>query len=298
MSMRMTPGRTAVLIVGVPIALALIGWTGYDFVALAGQGSVPVHVAIPVSHGGVSADSGGGDVVLRQAAIKTAELTGTGEYSLFQPTLKTTQTATGVSVRYDCQDLAGNCGLNATLEVPFGTGVTLSADGGDVSIPSFNGAVTVDTGGGDLGIGSFTGSLQAKADGGDISADTLDGQLSLQTGGGDLTVNSVISDSRFQAGADGGDVAVQALADPVATIDSGGGDVTLTFVQPPRNVQITADGGDIAVILPPGSTVYDISADADGGNVSIGSSVRVNSDSPDTLTLDSGGGDITVSEAS
>jgi hypothetical protein len=297
MSIRMTPGRTAVLIAGLPIAFALIGWTGYDFVALAGQGTVPLAAAFPVSHGGVSADSDGGNIVLRQAAVRTAELTGTGQYSLFRPKLTTTPTATGVSVSYDCQDIAGNCGLNATLEVPFGTGVTLSADGGNVTIPSFNGAVTVNTGGGDLGIGSFTGSLQAEADGGDITADTLAGELSLQTGGGDLTANAV-SGSLFQAGADGGDVAVQALADPVATVDSGGGDVTLTFVQVPRDVQINADGGDITVILPPGSATYDISADADGGNVSMGSSVRVRSDSPDTLTLDSGGGDITVSEAS
>ena len=50
------------------------------------------------------------------------------------------------------------------------------------------------------------------------------------------------------------------------------------------------------MILPPGGTKYNISTpDTQGGNVSIPSSLT-NPKSPDTITIDSGGGDITVSQ--
>ncbi len=79
-------------------------------------------------------------------------------------------------------------------------------------------------------------------------------------------------------------------------MDSGGGDVTLAFTQAPQNLQITAEGGNVTVILPPGSTTYDISTpDTEGGNVSYPSSL-VSSTSSHKITIDSGGGDITISQ--
>jgi len=82
----------------------------------------------------------------------------------------------------------------------------------------------------------------------------------------------------------------------VVGMNSGGGDVTLTFTQVPQNLQITAEGGNVTVLLPPGSTKYDISTpDTAGGNVSYPSSL-FNPKSPHVITIDSGGGDISVSQ--
>jgi hypothetical protein len=79
-------------------------------------------------------------------------------------------------------------------------------------------------------------------------------------------------------------------------MDSGGGDVTLAFTQVPQNLQITAEGGNVTVILPPGRATYNLSLpDTQGGNVTYPSSL-VNSKSHDRITIDSGGGDITVSQ--
>ena len=49
--LRMTPGRWVALAIGVPVALALIGWTGFSFVANLGRASFPVNVTIPVQDG-------------------------------------------------------------------------------------------------------------------------------------------------------------------------------------------------------------------------------------------------------
>jgi len=50
------------------------------------------------------------------------------------------------------------------------------------------------------------------------------------------------------------------------------------------------------VILPPGGTTYDIRTQTDGGNVSYPAALA-SSSSPDTITIDSGGGDITIAQA-
>ena len=79
-------------------------------------------------------------------------------------------------------------------------------------------------------------------------------------------------------------------------MQSGGGDVTVTFTQVLQNLTITAEGGNVNVILPPGGTTYDISTPGlSGGNVNILSSL-VDSKSPHKITIDSGGGDVTVSQ--
>ena len=44
--MPMTAGRRLALLLGVPLALALIGWAGLTEVALAGLGSYPVRLAV------------------------------------------------------------------------------------------------------------------------------------------------------------------------------------------------------------------------------------------------------------
>ena len=83
----MTPGRWVTLVIGVPIALALIALTGFSVVTGIGQASFPVIAAIPVQDGQLVASLGGGDVTLHQdqARSSTARLTGTVQYSLVRP---------------------------------------------------------------------------------------------------------------------------------------------------------------------------------------------------------------------
>jgi hypothetical protein len=294
MPMQMTPGRIAALAVGVPLAVALVGWTSYSFIALAGQASYPIAKAIPVSRGGVTANLDGSDLTLRQGDVSAPELVGTVHYSLFKPSLSVTQAGAGTIVDFQCRNSTGNCSLDATLEVPAGIGVTLSTEGGNLAIPAFTGSVQLLTGGGDVTAGSLAGTVLVQTSGGNLNADSLSGSVDLQSGGGDLNADTV-SGGSLQASTDGGNVNVQDITDPDANIGSAGGDVTLTFTQVPRNLQIRTDGGNIRVILPLGTTAYDLQANAEGGNFS-GHSVPTDSNSKNSLVLDSNGGDISVTE--
>jgi hypothetical protein len=295
--MQMTPGRIAALAVGVPFAAALVGWTGYGFVALAGQASYPISQAIPLHGGGVTATIDGSDLTLRQGGVSTPELVGTVHYSLFKPSLTVTQAGAGTSVSFDCRNNTGHCDLNATLQVPSRTGVTLATEGGNISVPVFTGSVELLTGGGDVTSGSLGGTVQVQTEGGNVTANSLAGSLDLQTSGGDVNANAV-SGGSLQASIGGGNLDVQAMADAVANIGASGGDVTLTFTQVPRNLQIDTAGGNIVVVLPAGSTAYNLQANAGGGNTSVSDSVPTDSRSSHSLVLDSDGGDITVTEAS
>ncbi len=116
----------------------------------------------------------------------------------------------------------------------------------------------------------------------------------MDTGGGDMTVNGLTGN--LQMSAEGGNVDASGVASALVGMDTGGGDVTLALTQVPQNLQITTEGGNVTVILPLGSTTYDISTpDNQGANISIPQSLS----SPTSLhkiTIDSGGGDITVSQ--
>ena len=313
--LRMTPGRWVALAFGVPVALALIGWTGFSLVSAVARGSYPFSYPVPVDDGQVTANVNVGNVTVRQASGSSAELTGVVQYGLFRPGISESTTAGAVSVVVNCDGAVNsNCGANATLDVPAKVGVTVSSAGGDIGISGFSSGMTLsteggnltasnlggtlrlDTGGGNLTGTGLTGTIDITTEGGNIDASNLDGSgtMRLDTGGGNLTGTALTGD--LQLATEGGNVDAAAVASQQVLIQSGGGDVTLTFTQPPRDLQITADGGNVTVVLPPGDTRYDISTpDTQGGNVSYPSTLA-SSTSHDTITVDSGGGDITISQ--
>ncbi len=278
-SPRMTPGRWVVLAIGVPIALVLIGATGFSVVVALGQASFPVSYAVPVSHGQLTASVGAGNITVRPSQGTqgtTAHLTGTVQYSLIRPRVTYSTTATGTTVGLRCRIPTGNCGLDATLLVPEAANVALSSDGGDITVSSLAASVNLSSEGGDIAVSGIGGLARVSTGGGDLTADDLAGIGQFSTSGGDIN---------------GGD-----LTAPSVNADSGGGDVTLVFAKPPANLDITSDGGDITVLLPHGSTGYNVTSSADGGDDSV--SVPVSPSSKHTINVDSGGGDISIGEAS
>jgi Putative adhesin len=316
-SLRMTPGRWVALAVGVPVALALIGWTAFSLVASVATGSYPFSYTLPVHDGQLALNISAGDVTLRQApAIGAARLTGTVKYGLVRPSIRENTTPTGANVGLNCNISIGEgCGMSANLDVPARTGVTLWSDGGDITASGFSSGMTlsaaggnvnvanlaghlhVDTGGGDLTANGLSGALQIDTEGGDVNAGNWagTGTTRLDTGGGDVTVNGLTGD--FQLFTQGGNVDASGITSRTVTMQSGGGDVTLTFTQVPGSLTITAEGGNVTVILPPGNTKYAIfTPDLSGGNTSIPSSL-VDPSSPQKITIDSGGGDVTVSQS-
>ncbi len=270
--LRMTPGRWVALAIGVPFALALIVGTGFGFVADIGQASFPVNTSIPLQDGHLVASTGGGDVTVHQdqARGSTARLTGTVQYSLVRPDL----TVDGAGVHLDCRFPSGNCGLNATLDVPLDTAVNLASEGGNMQVSSIDSDATLNSGGGDVAVSG------------------VGGIADVTTGGGNLTASDLGSIRQFST--DGGDVNGTGLSAPQVTTDSGGGNVTLVFTRVPVNLNITSDGGDISIVLPRGNTRYAIADTLDGGDYS--ASVPVSSSSAHAITVNSGGGNISITE--
>lgn len=316
--LRMTPGRWLALAVAVPVALALIGWTGFSLVSATAKGSYPFSYAVPVRDGQLSLSINAGHVTLRQGPDgSAARLTGTVDYGLFRPDISEVSTPTGASLGLDCAGasaLNGSCGANAVLDLPDRTAVTLWSNGGDIAASgsgsgtslwagggnitasSLTGAIQLDTEGGDLTASGLTGTLQIGTEGGNITAGrwAATGTARVDTGGGDMNLDGLTGD--LQLAAEGGNVDASGVSSAVSSIQSGGGDVTLAYTQAPQNLQISAEGGNVTVILPPGDTRYDISTpDTSGGNVSYPAALA-DPASHRTITVDSGGGDITISQ--
>jgi Toastrack DUF4097 len=319
-SLLMTPGRWVALAVGVPAALALIGWTGFNLITTVARGSYPFSYSIPVQNGQVAVNINSGDVTLREApGSSAAQLTGTVTYGLIRPGIDESITPTGAYVNMSCDGINTDCGLSGTLAVPAQTAVTVWSNGGNITASSFSSGVSLwsaggdvtttdlagdlqlDTGGGDLTATGLTatgphGAIQIDTEGGDVNAGDWAGRgtTRIDTGGGNLSANGI--SGNFQLSTEGGDVDASGVAAALVGLDSGGGDVTLDFSQVPQNLQITAEGGNVTVILPLGSATYDISTpDNQGADVTYPQSLS-NPKSSDKISIDSGGGDISISQ--
>lgn len=274
-ALRMTPGRWVALVFGVPVALALIGWTGFSALAWAGQASFPVNVTLQLQGGRLAADVGGGDVNVHQGQTQggTARLSGNVQYSLVRPGFS----VSGNHIHLDCRLPTGNCGLNADLSVPPGTAVDLTSSGGNMQVGGIQGAATLDSGGGDVSVSGVAGAVEVSSGGGKLTAGDLGGVLDFSTGGGDVGGNGLFS--------------------PHVTLDTGGGNVTLVFTRVPAYIDVSSGGGDVTIVLPHSQTAsYDISSQPGGGDYS--AAVPTNTASHNKITVDSGGGNISIAEAS
>jgi Putative adhesin len=311
--LRMTPGRWTVLALAVPVALALIGWAGFNLVSSFAKGSYPFSFAVPVLDGQVNVNLNAGNITMRQVPGEQARVTGTVQYGLFRPDMTENTTPGASAVGVNCDGVASNCNVNANLDVPARTAVTLASNGGDIGVSGFSSKLTLsaaggnltasnlagqlllDTGGGDLTGNGLSGTIQISTEGGNVNVGNLVGPMRLDSGGGDLTGNGF--KGNLQMFTEGGNIDANAVVSQQISIASGGGDVTVGLSQPPAKLTITADGGNVTVILPPGDTKYAISTpDTQGGNVNFPSTL-VSPTSPHAITIDSGGGDITISQA-
>lgn len=269
----MTSGRWVTLLIGVPVALAIIGLNALSLVADVGTASFPVSRTIPVDHGRLVASIDGGDFTVRQGQPgDAAQLTGTVQYSLVRPDFSVND-GTGISLH--CRLFLGNCGLDATLSVPPRTALDLSSSGGDMRLGDIQSAVTLNSGGGDVSL-SGAGAATVTTGGGDLSASGASGVLNFHSGGGDVDGSGLLS--------------------PNVDVGSGGGDVALTFTRVPANVDVVSSGGDITIVLPPGATQYSITVVTDGGDYHH-SSVTNNQAAADKINVNSSGGDVNITEA-
>jgi hypothetical protein len=251
----LTRGRVVVLAIGVPLVLAIIGWTALTEVAFAAQDSYPVRVNLPVHGGTVNFSVDSGDVTVSQTAGDRLVATGTAHYSLVRSTVTRSVTATGTTVSSHCNFVAGECSFNYRVGLPAGVRAALAS------------------GSGTLRLRGLSGYVNAAAGSGDIVGTRLSGpQVTFESGSGDITVSGLAS----------ADVAASA----------GSGDVTLTFAKVPRLVSVSNSDGDVRLVLPPGQTLYKVDASSGDGSTVV--KVPQSTNSPHVIKVSDGSGDISI----
>ncbi len=76
---------------------------------------------------------------------------------------------------------------------------------------------------------------------------------------GDITGSS-LSGQRVLIENESGDISVTGLASQDVTSADQSGDITLTFARVPQRVTVSNESGDVKLVLPPGPTLYRVSA--------------------------------------
>ena len=291
----MTPARRVTLVIGVPVALAIIGLVALDMVANVGQASLRVDQAFVAPDHQVSVTIDNPDVTLRSTAGSGAgiRVTGTLRGSFVPPAFRVRPTATGVAISSHCVAWIGSCSGVLTLTAAAGMSVTVSDSSGDLSASGLRGHVTMSDGSGDLGAARLSGAISLADGSGNISASGLSGRdIRVSDNSGDISVSGLSGDGvRLNDGS--GEIVVTGLAETSVTGSNGSGDVTLTFTKVPRRVDITDRSGNITLVLPPGPTYYQVDASSSAGNRSV--SVKTRPSSPYVITATADLGNVSIS---
>ena len=165
-----------------------------------------------------------------------------------------------------------DCDVSFTVTVPSGVTVTVSTEGGPVTVSGIAGA-NLDSGGGPVRATEIGGPLTVSTGGGPLTLDGLAGTLSADTGGGPLTARGV--------------------AAATATITTGGGDARLAFSAAPDTLTVGTDGGAAQLAVPGGP--YALTADSGGGPQSAG--IATDPAAGRSITVISGGGPLWIGPA-
>ena len=270
----MTTGRWLALLLGLPVVLAVIAWTGLTAVAYAGQASYPVRLAVLVHGSTVRLSAGSADVRVTQAAGSQLRLTGTAHYSLIRSTVTWRTTRSGVTVTPRCHFVTGNCSFDFHAVVPAGKRALISTGDGNVTLANLSGPVSAGTGSGD------------------INAENTSGAGTMQTGSGNIS-GAAVSGARVTFKTGSGDISIASLAGGRVFASAGSGDITLSFTTIPEQVHVDNGSGNVTLVLPPGTTQYQVNASTDSGERPV-VTVPTSSASQHVITVTDGSGNISI----
>jgi hypothetical protein len=289
----MTPGRVFALVIGVPVALAIIGVVGVSLVAPFGEASIRVDRTLALR--GVTADVtvDNPDLSLRASTTggRLVRVSGTLAGAFTRPTLDLRATGRGVIINSNCVVPTGNCSQTLDVTVPAGLPVLASDETGNLNATDLSGRVTLAAGSGDLTAVSLSGTVSLSDSSGDIAASGVSGSIRISDGDGDISA-SALSGGALSLTDSSGDISVTGLAGTDVTGNAGSGDITLVFRKPPQRVDVTDSLGDITLVLPPGPVHYEVNAQTPLGSMSV--DVKRSSSSPYVINARSDAGDITI----
>jgi hypothetical protein len=271
----MTPGRWVALVIGIPLALLVIGWTALTAVAFAGLGSSRVSLAVPI-HGrtaAVSVDEG--DVSAGPGPAGQLRVHGTLRYSLVRPQLRWQRSPSRIALHAHCRVPTGVCSFDYAVTVPAGARSEFSSASGNVTASGLAGSVTLRTASGD------------------IHATRLSGRATISDHSGDITVTS-LSGSRVLIRNDSGNITGRGVSSQQLTAQDHSGDITVVFTKIPDLVRISNSSGNITLVFPPGPTAYRVSASTSSGQTSV--NVPQSPTSPHVVSVTDQSGDITIGQ--
>ena len=271
----LTAGRWVTLAIGVPVALALIAWTGLNVVAAVGVGSYRVNLSVPVHGQASTVRADAADVSVSPGQPGRIRVTGAVRYALVQPDISWRRGPSSVNFHSRCEFPAGECSISLAVTVPAGGSPVVALGGGDLTARDLSGRVTLTTASGNITATGVAGRSAISASSGDISVTSLSGP------------RAVLRD-------DLGDITATGLASPDVTVSDQSGDITLTFSAVPDQVQVSNALGNITLVLPPGGTRYRVSALTSVGATSI--DVPRSATSPHVIMVTDQSGDIAISQ--
>jgi hypothetical protein len=293
----MTRARRAALVIGVPICLLLVGWTGFSTVTSFAEGKYPVGYTAPANTKALTLNVTG-QLTIKPATAGRATLTGTAHFSVVRPALAEHSSAGATTLGYGCPFPFGNCELDATLAVPATvTALTAHSGGGNATVTGTTGPVNLSTGDGNLAVSHASGPLTLNADSGSILVSTTGSAASpvsllLSSGAGNIGATGVTS-TTIAANTDSGNIDGSGITTATITASTGDGNIKIAFTSVPENVRVNTNSGSITLELPAGTTKYDIVARTDSGSVTAPLSDPA---SPHVITATSGSGSIFITE--
>jgi hypothetical protein len=290
----MTRGRVTALVIGVPVALVVIGVVSLSIVAGLAPVSVRVDRTVPLkgATASVAVDSPGLTLNASQTAGRQVVVHGTLTGSFVQPVVDVHGTAGGVAVHSHCVVPTGDCSGALDVTVPAGLPVLASDGNGNLNASGLRGQVTLSDGSGSLTATQLSGTISISDGAGDISASGLSGgSIKISEQSGDLNATGV-SGGTVGLSDGAGDISVSDLAATDMTGRAGSGNITVTFTAVPRRVDVVDSAGNITLILPRGPAYYEVSTQINNGSAAI--SIRRSTSSPYVIDASTDSGNITI----
>ena len=225
----LTPARRIALIAGLPMTVAVIGWSALNVAAFLGQGTFSISQSVAWTGGPVSINVDSGDLTITSSTDGRVHVDGRVEYSLVKPALVVTTTGSHATVSFSCSAIAaGRCSAEITVSVPPEATLVASSQSGDVTASGFANA-------------------SLESDSGNVRGSELSGNVMLQTHSGDIVATGLSASS--------------------VTANDDSGTVSLAFVATPQSVDVHDSSGTVTVLVP--DVPYHVIARSDSGDVSI-----------------------------
>jgi Putative adhesin len=191
-----TQGRRTALIIGVPVALALIAvcvplWSraALMWVASTDRIGYPVALRAPVQDGRVRVTSNNGDLVYRTSAgAQQISVRGHLSGSLARPTFSHHDTAAGLALDSSCNVPFGTCDTSFTVTGPAGLPVTLKDAFGNLTASHLPGPVSLSDNSGDIFASDLVGQIRLNDQFGNINAGRLHGSIRVLNNSGDINL--------------------------------------------------------------------------------------------------------------